>query len=364
MFIVELKQLEADFEKQIKALDGIVYNNPSAVFFDVVLIKYLDNNDTKKFTLTKWNATKSLRDLVRMLFKEKVFVKNLRDKENVYFAVTQKTKLLNFIWLDDLKLENINEQQLKYITLVETSDNNYQGWIKLDKLYNENEIQQIKSYLIQKLKADKAAAAKIQPMRLPGFYSYKREIPFYVRVYRTAEKVLDGNILLNKINNFNNMQEKEVVGNISQNISGASSNNWKKYSYYKKQLGLNDITFDPNHERNAIVKWAEQQLYEIDNNIIDIMFVYQLLIRDYSESDIFLYLENSRDDLHYKHKAGDYFERTYLKALLFKKLFFPFKKLYENGLLNDYINQQKQIGNWDEGKKVVENLRDLIGKIT
>ena len=239
-FIVELKNIESDFEKQIESLRGIIYDNPSAVFFDVVLIKYLDNNDTKKFNLCKWNATKNLRDLMRMLFREKVFIKNLRDKENVYFAVTQKTKLLNFIWLDDLKLENISQKQLEYITLIETSPNNYQGFIKLDKLHTENEIQQIKNYLIQKLKADKAAASKIQPMRLPGFYSYKREQPHYVKVYRTADKTLDGKALLNKIYKYNNSSS---IG--SATSCKTTSGNWKKYSYYKKELELSDTTFNP-----------------------------------------------------------------------------------------------------------------------
>ncbi len=357
----EIKELEFDFEREIKALDGIIYNNPSAIFFDVVLIKYLDNNDTKKLALCKWNATKSLRDLMRMLFREKVFIKNLRDKENVYFAVTSKTKLLNFIWLDDIKLENISEKQLPYLTLIETSSGNYQAWIKLDKLYNENEIQTMKHYLIKTLGADKAAAAKIQPMRLPGFYSYKRIEPFYVKVYRTADKVLDGKALLYKIYNVYN----KGGGTAKADAAGGSggSDNWKKNSYYKKELELSDTTFDPNDERDMIIKWAEKQEYDIDKNIIDIMFIYQLLIRDYSESDIFLHLQNSRDDLHDKHKAGDYFERTYLKALLFKKLFFPMKKLYENRLLNEYIDEQKQLGNWDYTKKVTDNLKILIDSI-
>jgi len=358
--IDELKQLEFEFEQEIKALDGIVYNNPSAIFYDVVLIKYLDNNDTKKMALCKWNATKSLRDLKRMFFKQNIFYKNLMKKENVYFAITPKTRLLNFVWLDDLKLENINEQQLEYITLIETSPNNYQGFIRLDKLYTENEIQQIKSYLIQKLKADKAAAAKIQPMRLPGFYSYKRTEPHYVKVHKVAEKVLDGSVLLNKINNMttNSTTTKNIINN-----SGGGSDTWKKISYYKKQLQLSDITFNPENERDAIIKYAEQNNYNVDNNIVDIMFVYQLLIRDYSQNDIFLYLQQSRPDLSDKHQVGDYFERTYLKALLFKKLFFPIKKLYESRLLNEYIDEQKKSGNWDESKKVVENLKILISKI-
>jgi len=361
--IVEIKELEFGFEKQIKALEGIVFNNPSAVFFDLVLIKYdLETNSTKKLEVCKWNSKKKLRDLMRMLFKEKIFVKNLVRKENVYFAVTPKTKLLNFIWLDDLKRENLTEKQLKYITLIETSEGNYQGWIKLDKVYSENRIQQIKHYLVEKLKADKAATAKIQPMRLPGFYSYKREEPFFVKVYRVAEKTLNGKALLEKIQSLRATairKKKSVMINNSQKSNG----NWQKYSYYKKQLGLKNANFDPLDERDYIIKYFNVPEKDIDKNIVDINYVYQLLIRDYSQNDIFLYLQQTRPDLDDKHKAGDYFERTYLKALLFKKLFFPKHTLFDNSRLLNFIKEQKENGNWDESKKVTENLRILISKI-
>ena len=356
----QIRELEFDFEREIKALEGIVYNNPSKVFFDLVLIKYdHKDNSTKRLDVCKWNASRGLRDLKRMLFKEKVFIKNIAEYENVYFAVTQKTKFLNFIWLDDLKLENISQKQLEYITLIETSPSNYQGWIKLDKLYSENRIQQMKHYLITQLKADKAAAAKIQPMRLPGFFSYKRIERHYVKVYRTATKVLDCRPLLKKLKKSNNN-----LVNISQNrVTSKVGGGWKKDSYYKKELKLSDTTFNPNDERDMIIKWAEKQQYVIDENIIDIMFIYQLLIRDYIKSDIFAYLAKSREDLYEKHDAGDYFERTYLKALLFKKLFFPGKKLYENRDLNEYIEEQQKNGNWDNNKKVIDNLRELISSI-
>ena len=365
----ELKEIEFDFENEVKTLDGIIFNNPSAIFFDVVLIKY-ENNNTKKFTLTKWNATKNLRNLMRMFYKQNIFYKNLIKKENVYFAVTEKTRLLNFVWFDDVKLKNINEKQLPFLTLIETSPDNFQAWIKLDKLYTKTEIQQIKNYLITKLKADKAASAYIQPMRLPGFFSHKHQEQFYVKLFKTSDKALNGRKLLNKINNLTINTKTETKQedfknkiNISQNKNKNKNKNdgWKKYSYYKKELMLDNTEFNPSDERDVIVAYAEQKFEKVDKNIIDIMFVYQLLIRDYSESDIFLYLSNSREDLDEKHKASDYFERTYLKALLFYKLFYEEgKKLYENRELNQYIKLQKGKGIWKEDKKVVENLRILI----
>jgi len=360
----QIKEMEFDAENELKSLDGIIFNNPSAVFYDVTLIKYTDDNDTKKISIAKWNATKNLRNLMRMFYKQNIFYKNLVKKENVYLAVTPRTKLLNFIWLDDVKLENVSESQLKYMTLVETSPQNFQAWIKLDKEYPENKIQEMKKYLISKLGADKAAAAKIQPMRLPGVYSYKHETPFYVKVYRTAEKELNGAKLLKKINTSNNDDKKTGFSGKKVMLTKTGSNGaWKKYSYYKRELEADDTSFDPVDERQAIVAYAESKGWNIDENRIDIAYIYQLLIRNYSENDIFLYLQQARPDLGEKHQMSDYFERTYLKAVLFKKLYYPGYKLYEHRLLNDYIEMKQQSGDWNPEKKVVENLRSLISKI-
>jgi hypothetical protein len=258
-------------------------------------------------------------------------------------------------------LENISEKQLPYLTLVETSPGNFQAWIKLDKVYPESDTQEMKKYLILKLKADKAAAAKIQPMRLPGVYSYKHTEPFYVKVYRTAEKELNGEKLLKKIRPGENKAFIKPVEQRTQGGQGVGS--WKKISYYKKELGENNVNFDPVTEREAIIKYAENEGWEIDENRIDIAYIYQLLIREYSENDIFLYLQQARPDLFDKHDASDYFERTFLKALLFKKLFYPMKKLYEHRLLDEYIEEQKENGTWNYAKKVIDNLRNLISQI-
>jgi len=359
----QIKELEFDAENELKALQGIIYNNPSAVFFDVVLIKY-DSNNTKKISIAKWNGTKNLRNLMRMFYKQNIFYKNIVKRENVYFAVTPKTKLLNFIWLDDVKPENITDKQLPYLTLIETSPGNYQAWIKLDKLYSESEIQEMKKYLISRLAADKAAAAKVQPMRLPGVYSYKHETPFYVRVYKTAEKELNGKKLLEKISEPDNNKKTEFNGKkVMLSKTGSNGDGWKKYSYYRKELDENDVNFDPVSERDAIIAYAESKGWDVDENRIDIAYIYQLLIRDYSENDIFLYLQQARPDLDDKHQAADYFERTYLKSLLFKKLFYPYKKLYEHNILNNYIEMKQETGDWDHAKKVTENLRSLIASI-
>jgi len=337
----EIKDLEIDFKNQIKALENIIYNNPSAIFFDLVFIKY-QNNDTKKVAVCKWKATENFNNFMRVLKRENVFYKNIVKQENIYLAVTPKTKLLNFLWLDDIKLENISEMQKEYMTLVETSNNNYQAWISLNRLYNAKEVQEIKKYLVEQLGADKAATAKIQPMRLPGFYSYKHKIPFYVKVTNIATKKLNASNILKKINSSNNNISNKPQQKPQPNKKN-KSNTWKRYSYYKTKLFYSNKKFNPLDERDAIIEFVKQdnEDIEVDENIIDINYIYQLIIRGYGKEKIYFYLEKARKDLTTKHKSTiDYFERTYLKALLFYKKFYPDKKLYENHEINKILQDK------------------------
>jgi len=106
----EIKDLELNFKSQIEALETIVFNNPSAIFYDLVYIKYQEN-DTKKMAVCKFKATENFSNFMRVLKRENVFYKNIVKRENIYLAVTPKTEYLNFIWLDDIKMENISEEQ-------------------------------------------------------------------------------------------------------------------------------------------------------------------------------------------------------------------------------------------------------------
>ena len=347
----QISDLELDFKNQAEALKGIVCDNPSAVFYDLVYIKYQDN-DTKKMAVCKFKATENFNNFFRLLKRENVFYKNIVKRENIYLAVTPRTNLLNFIWLDDIKMENLSDEQKKYLTLIETSDNNYQAWIQLNRLYNAKEVQEAKKYLVEQLGADKAATAKIQPMRLPGFYSYKHKIPFYVKVTNIATKKLNASNILKKINSSNN----NISNKPKQPKSNNNNSNWKRYSYYKTKLFYYDKTFNPSDERDTIIEWVKQDNdYEIDENIIDINYIYQLIIRDYKKNEIFDYLEKAREDLTTKHKnVKDYFERTYLKALLFYKKFYPDQKLYQNHEINEILQ------NKPANKNVIEYLEEQI----
>ena len=55
----QINDLELDFKNQTEALETIVFNNPSAIFFDLVFIKY-QNNDTKKVAVVNGKQLKIL----------------------------------------------------------------------------------------------------------------------------------------------------------------------------------------------------------------------------------------------------------------------------------------------------------------
>ena len=398
----EIKELEFDFEREIKALEGIVYNNPSQVFFDIVLIKYdHENNTTKKVNICKWNGSKNFKTFLKVLKRENVFFKNIVRKENVYVAVTPRTKFLNFIWLDDVDLGKISQKQKEYMTIIQTSENSYQAFIKLDRLYKEDEIQMMKEYLIDKLGADEAAKAKIQPMRLPGFYSYKRKIPFYVKVSYYSSKTLEAKKLLEKAKNTNNNKNKYIYekqyfddgdrvydiaadGSISFDIE----KRWRKYSFYKKELepvefitNPEEFYFNPEKERDYIVEYFKKKLSEkkkseeeneenekneevkIDDNRVDLHYIFQLLIRNYEKSEIYEYIKKARPDITDKHQLDDYFERTYLKALVYSKAFFN-DTLFNTIKFNKFIEDHPIYKANKNIKKMVDILREIADKLS
>ena len=334
-YYAEVKELENDFDSYIRALDGIVFNNSAQVFFEVVFIKYLEDNNTKKMSVAVWNSEKNLRNFKRMLFKNKVFYRHVKDKENVYVAVTSKTKKVNFLWLDDVKKENLTSEQLKYFTLIETSPNNYQAWARFDDFYDVREVQVVKKYLIKQLKADQAASGIIQPMRLPGFYNYKPNSPGHlIKVYKEAEKKLPFLALLKKAKRRNvKSPGKKVINPLTL---------WDKL-----KIKLTKVTSEKQGEKIVTE-------IKVDKNVVDQHYVFRLIKAGYSKSEILNYLKTVRPDIEDKHKFGDYFERTYLKAKLYA-LMNPGDYYYENRFISELIRE-----NCPADKKIVDFLREKV----
>ena len=350
-YYAEVKELENDFDSYIRALDGIVFNNSAQVFFEVVFIKYLEDNNTKKMSVAVWNSEKNLRNFKRMLFKNKVFYRHVKDKENVYVAVTPKTRKINFIWLDDIKKENLTNEQLKYFTLIETSPNNYQAWVRLNDFYDVREVQVVKKYLIKQLGADPAASGIIQPMRLPGFYNYKpNAVGHLVKVYKEAEKKLPFLALLKKAK-----KQLEGKGDVIVKTRGNVKSPEKMINpltlWDKLEVELTKVISEKQGEKVVTE-------IKVDKNVVDQHYVFRLVKAGYSKSEILNYLKTVRPDIEHKHKFSDYFERTYLKAKLYA-LMNPDDFYYENRFIAELIRE-----NCPADKKVIDFLREKVQNLS
>ncbi len=192
--------------------------------FKISFIKYIKNENgeninTKRFTLQKSFYAKSID---KVIFNNKIYYKNRNKYENIYISLDNTNTKTNLLWLDDIKLENFTATQLQYITLIETSPNNYQGYIIVDKELNKNELKQVKKYFCNKYGTDTASVDFTHLMRLPYFYSYKHEEPFYINVKQWQQKLLNIQPILNKIKineTENRIQQQNIKINKINNIN-------------------------------------------------------------------------------------------------------------------------------------------------
>jgi len=98
---------------------------------------------------------------------KKIHIGNANEK-NIYFAVS-KDSTSRVIWLDDVKPDRFT----KYMTIIQTSKDSYQAFIKFDRCLSDDEFKVVRDKLVETYDSDRAAKARIQPMRLPGFLNQK-----------------------------------------------------------------------------------------------------------------------------------------------------------------------------------------------
>ena len=216
------KELINEFFQDIRTFKKKVLEKTNNTF-KISFIKYIKNEnneniDTKRFTLQKSFYGKNLD---KVIFNNKIYFKNKNKFENIYISLDNTNKKTNLLWLDDVKLENFNKKQLKYMTLIETSPNNYQGYIILDKEITKDELKQVKLYFCNKYKTDRGSIDFLHLMRLPFFYSYKHQIPFFINVKQYQKEILPMQPILNKINTlqtYNKIQHTKVKKIIVNNI--------------------------------------------------------------------------------------------------------------------------------------------------
>lgn len=146
-------------------------------FLDKHIVPYLDRADLVRIKYNSDGSTKGKQvfesgiksDVIYdRIGKANCYFDNMINQENIYLA-QREDSMTQLIWLDDIKPENIDQT----MTLVETSPNNYQSFMKLDRPVTMSEARKIREILADYYDADPAAKGNIQPMRLPGFENQK-----------------------------------------------------------------------------------------------------------------------------------------------------------------------------------------------
>jgi len=194
-------------------------------------IKYIDGG-TKRFTHERPFFG---RNLDKVIFNNKVYYKNRSKYENIYISLDEGESATNLLWLDDIKPQNFSKEQLKYMTLIETSPNNYQAYIILDKLLNRAELLKLKKYFVKYYNTDKASTDFTHLMRLPYFYSYKHAMPHYINITRWQKKLLNPDLILNKIEDDEPREQTYNIYNINNIDIDMLAELYKKYRVAKQK---------------------------------------------------------------------------------------------------------------------------------
>jgi len=317
------KEIINEFFKDIREFKKNVLEKTNNTF-KISFIKYIKdknnkNIDTKRFTLQKSFLGKNLD---KVIFNNKIYFKNRQKFENIYISLDNTNTRTNLLWLDDVKIENFNKEQLKYMTLIETSPNNYQSFIILDKEITREQLKQVKLYFCNKYGTDRGSVDFTHLMRLPFFYSYKHETPFLVNVRMYQEKLLHIDTLLKSIEKIKIKNEKVKL-------------------YSKNRIQNNNL--DLYKLKKFYDEYFDKKLKEFENkkdfNVIDFRFLhylYYFLNIDIENIDLesFLYNLDERKRGH----IDDYITRTIEKV----KNIYDVNERYENfdyKLLEEIFNK-------------------------
>ena len=320
------KELINEFFQDIRTFKKNVLEKTNNTF-KISFIKYIKDENNKNINTKRFTLQKSFygKNLDKVIFNNKIYFKNRNKFENIYISLDNTNEKTNLLWLDDIKLNNFTEKQLKYITLIETSPNNYQGYIILDKELSKDELKKVKLYFCNKYGTDRGSIDFTHLMRLPYFYSYKHETPFLVNVKQYQTEILPIQPILNKINKLqtdNKIQHKKV-----------------------KKLNVNNI--DTEILKQIYNEYLEKKLkdfgeYNKDYNVIDFRFLHYLYyflnidIENIDLKNIFYNLDERK-----KGHIDDYIERT-IKKVYDIEYIEKYKNLDENNLdelFKKYINQ-------------------------
>ena len=156
---------------------------------------------------------------VEVLEKEKAFIKNQKRKENIYFSFSKANETFDIAFVDDIEKIEVFKKKNHFL-LVQTSEQKYQAYFKLDKPISASDIYKVQKVLCYLYKGDTGALSPYQLKRLIGFYNTKYEKPFLVKSVFEGQNVIPvEDVLRYYQKTFKTTANINVNNNLIKNIS-------------------------------------------------------------------------------------------------------------------------------------------------
>jgi len=224
---------------------------------------------------------------LKVLEKENAWWKNQKRNENLYFAPSHNQKTFSWLFLDDVNPEKL--KSFKAI-IVQTSQNKFQAYIKLNKALEAENYKEFARQAVKTFQADKAVIDPYHLRRLPSFFNTKYKKPYMISFYCLYwDKELK-------------LKELEVPPEINTRPP-----RWKKILIPTKKGGvcLNRKTWDEFYSPSA-PSYSE----------VDFAYACYLLKLGYEPEEVKNILGQESPDLAKRHRnPEDYLDRTVKAAL-------------------------------------------------
>ncbi|PMP97381.1 MAG: hypothetical protein C0169_03205 [Thermodesulfobacterium geofontis] len=214
---------------------------------------------------------------------------------DLYWRPYRGMKNLNIIFLDDIK-EDL--QAIDYITVLQTSESSFQGFIILKEEAEAELIGDIQRAVARYGFSDKGAVSPYQLRRFAGSINRKRGTPFISKIVKTGFQVSIEKVLMD-LSSFGivvkHQEEEKVSSDAHPKALSPKSPNYRKFV-----------------ERDAFA-------FSNDESQNDFRWTMSLLKRGFSKEEVYSFLLEYSPRLYERKKkhVRDYLNRTIEKAWKF-----------------------------------------------
>lgn len=227
----------------------VFFQNFSNLLLDIHFISHkaiFDRSLGQKLTLAK---AVDITGAVEVLEKERAFYKNRKRKENVYLSFSKANEKFDIAFIDDIEKINVFKKKNHFL-LVQTSQDKYQAYFKLDKPVDAFDLYKIQKVLCTLYKGDIGALSPYQLKRIPYFLNTKYDPHFEVMpVFRGSNMLKVDDVLayykeLFETTNNNYINVKNNIKNITKSWEDFADSDLSvadmRYCCYLVRCGLSD----------------------------------------------------------------------------------------------------------------------------